>query len=129
MSLLTDLRRATKGLLFLSESDAPLVAFVWKGVRIDSAAVLLAHLKKPADTPVTEVTLEAFFAPMTTPQSWHDDDARAELERFMALVGQLAALQTPRVYRLGAGPDVLAYCLGTTPDGHTAGVSTQLTET
>ncbi|WP_395092218.1 nuclease A inhibitor family protein [Armatimonas sp.] len=129
MSVLTELRTAAKGLLFLSESDAPLKAFVWKGVAIDSAATLLKQLHKDAATPVQEIALTDFFAPMSTVQSWHDEAARADVVRFQALVAQLAALTNTRVFRIGTGPEILAYALGTTPDGHTAGVSTLLTET
>ena len=129
MSLLSELRAATKGLLFLSESDGPLKAFVWKGVAIDSAAALLVHLEKDAATPVQEVELAKFFAPMATPQDWDDDEAKADRGRFQALVAQLAALTNPRVFRLGSGPEILVYVIGKTPDGSTAGVSTMLTET
>ena len=129
MSVLTELRTAAKGLLFLSESDAPLKAFVWKGVAIDSATALLKQLHKDAVTPVQEITLTDFFAPMATVQSWHDEAAKADVVRFQALVTQLAALSNTRVFRIGTGPEILAYALGTTPDGHTAGVSTLLTET
>ena len=129
MSVLSELRAATKGLLFLSESDGPLKAFVWKGVAVDSAAALLKQLHKDAATPVQEVELAKFFAPMTTPQDWDDDEAKADRARFQALVTQLAALTNTRVFRIGTGPEIPAYALGTTPDGSTAGVSTLLTET
>ncbi len=129
MSLLSELRAATKGLLFLSESDGPLKAFVWKGVVIDSPAALLVHLEKDAATPVQEVTLEKFFAPMTTSQDWDDDEAKADRVRFQALVAQLAVLTDTRVFRLGSGPEITVYVIGKTPDGSTAGVSTMLTET
>jgi Nuclease A inhibitor-like protein len=129
MSVLTALRAATKGLLFLSESDAPLKAFLWKDVVIDSVEALLKHLGKDAATPAEEVALTEFFAPMTTPQSGDDDAARADQARFAALVAQLAALQETRVFRLGAGPEIEVFVVGKTPSGDTAGVSTQLTET
>lgn len=129
MSLLSELRAATKGLLFLSESDGPLKAFVWKGVVIDSAAALLVRLGKDAATPVQEVELAKFFAPMSTPQDWDDDEAKADRARFQALVAQLAQLTNTRVFRLGSGPEITVYVVGKTPDGSTAGVSTMLTET
>lgn len=129
MSLLTELRAATKGLLFLSESDAPLKPFVWKGVTIDSGQALLARLKLDPATSVQEVPLTVFFAPMVTPQPGDDDEARADQARFSALVAQLSSLQNARVLRVGAGPEIMAYALGSTPDGDTAGVFTQLTET
>jgi histidine triad (HIT) family protein len=129
MSLLSELRSAVRGLIFMSESDAPLKPFVWKGVVIDSAAALLTHLEKDATIPVQEVALEKFFAPMTTPQSGDDDEAKADRVRFQALVAQLATLTETRVFRLGSGPEILVYVVGKTPDGSAAGVSTQLTET
>lgn len=129
MSLLSELRAATKDLLFLSESDAPLKPFVWKGVAIDSPTALLAHLQLPPTTPVKELPLAEFFAPMTTPQDGDDDAARADQARFSALVARLAALESPRAYRLGNGPEIPVYVLGKTAIGETAGLMTQLTET
>ena len=129
MSILTNLRSATKGLVVTSESDAPLKPFVWQGVTVDSQAALLAQLKLDAATPVTELSVEAFFAPFTTPQSWHTDEDKADLVRFTALVAQLSTLTDPKAYRLGAGPEIQVYVLGKTPDGSAAGVATQLTET
>ena len=129
MSLLSELRAATKGLLFLSESDAPLKPFVWKGVVVSSGEALLAHLEKDAATPVQEVELTKFFAPMVTPQDGDDDEARADRARFQALVVRLAMLSDTRAFRLGAGPEIMVYVIGKTPEGGTAGVSTMLTET
>ena len=129
MSLLSELRSAARGLIFTSESDAPLTPFVWKGVVIDSAAALLTHLEKDATIPVQEVALEKFFAPMATPQSWDDDEAKADRVRFQTLIAQLATLSDTRAFRLGSGPEITVYVVGKTPDGSTAGVSTMLTET
>ena len=96
MSVVIDLKSATKGLVVTSESDAPLKPFVWKGVTVDSQAALLAQLKLDAATPVTELSVEAFFAPFTTPQSWHTDEDKADLVRFTALVAQLSTLTDPK---------------------------------
>ena len=111
------LRVAAKGLIFLSESDAPLVA-----VHLGDAA--FAALDKTRSLTVAE-----FLAPMATPQPWHDEIERKGAERFQNLAAKLAALDGALAYRQGDGPEIEVYIVGKDPAGGYTGVRTRLTET
>ena len=129
MSLLSELQDLAKGLVFLSESDAPVKPFHWRGIVVNSEATLREALRLEPEMPIEIVGVEKFFAPMTTPQAGDDDEARADQARFSALVVKLLTLQEVQVYRVGGGPELRAFVIGTSPDGDAAGVRTRLTET
>src|SRR5262245_61336687 len=81
------LEEASRGLLYRSDTDAPLEVFEWPGEegKPDKARVLaLAGL--PPDTPVKAKSLGAFFKDATEEQDWMDDAERAEARRFQQLV-------------------------------------------
>ena len=86
-SITQALQKASQGLLFQSETDAPFEAFEWPGEqgKPDKARVLeLAGL--PPGTPVKTKSLAAFFKDATTEQDWHDDEEKAEVQKFKKLV-------------------------------------------
>ncbi|MBC7806039.1 MAG: hypothetical protein H7145_07795, partial [Akkermansiaceae bacterium] len=106
---LAKLRAAAKGLLFMSESDKPIKAFVWKDVKaagdtID-AAVLTAAKKVPDGATVTTRTVDDFFKNATANQAWFGEEEKAQAERFRALVAvlkeQLGGVQAFRVEQEG----------------------------
>jgi hypothetical protein len=111
------LRLAAKGLLFVSESDAPLVA-----VHLGDSEFDTLHK-------TDSLTVAAFFAPMTTPQPWHDETERRDVERFQLLSEKLAALDGALAYRMTNESEIEVYVLGKDPAGGYTGVRTRLTET
>ncbi|MGY2133933.1 nuclease A inhibitor family protein [Hymenobacter sp. HD11105] len=126
---LEQLRTMTKGLYFMSESDAPLepVSYAATDAKLTNAA-LLKLLGQPADTPVETVELTLFLRNHTA-----DNGVLGNVElanRFKALqMFMKQELQEAKVYRVGKGPQVQAYALGQTEDGKLAGFKTVLTET
>jgi hypothetical protein len=81
------LKKASAGLLFPSETDAPFEPFEWAGEqgKPDKARVLeLAGLT--ANTPVKTKGLDAFFRDATLEQEWMDEGEKAEARRFKELV-------------------------------------------
>ncbi len=123
------LRKATEGLLFPSETDAPLEVFEWPGEqgKPDKARVL-ALAKLPAGTPVKTKSVDAFFKEVTQEQSWHDDEEKAEVQKFKQVVQTLKdSLADPKVFQAGkAESDV--YIVGRTDAGW-AGVKTKVVQT
>jgi hypothetical protein len=123
------LKKASQGLMFKSETDAPLEAFEWPGQegKPDKARVLeLAGL--PASTPVKTTSLDAFFREATEEQDWMDEQERAEAQRFGQLVQALKDnLADVKVFNAGrAEKDV--FIVGRAGDGW-AGLSTKMVET
>lgn len=133
---LAKLRVAAKGLLFMSESDKPIKAFVWsdietKGDAID-ASVLTAAKKVPDGAKVTTRTIDDFFKNATVDQAWFGEEEKKQAGRFRALVAtlkeQLSGVQVFRVEQEGEA-SVAAYVIGRTAAGNLAGVQTELIET
>lgn len=133
MGILNHLRAATEGLLYSSESDMPLTAFLWPQADVGStldAKALLGYLERAPETPIEEVDTLAFFAPMTTLDKWAPEEDKVTVARFMVLVEALThQLSETRTYRLGEGPEFDVYTVGKTPEGDWSGVTTRLTET
>lgn len=123
------LQQLTQGLVFMSESDAPLepVSYPAPSGELTDAA-LLKLLGEPTDTKVEAKELTVFLRNHTADQGVLGDPAQAN--RFKALqMFMKQELQDTKVYRVGSGPQVKAYALGKTEDGKLAGFKTVLTET
>ncbi|AII54176.1 nuclease A inhibitor family protein [Hymenobacter sp. APR13] len=123
------LQQLTKGLLFLSESDAALepVSYDAPAGPLTDAALLQA-VGAEAGTKVEAQELTLFLRNHTADDGVLGDPAQAN--RFKALQMYLKQeLQDVKVYRVGTGPQVQAYALGRTASGKLAGFKTVLTET
>ncbi|MFC7668626.1 nuclease A inhibitor family protein [Hymenobacter humi] len=124
-----ELKKQVDGLIFISESDAPLeaVAYAAPGGELSDAALLKA-MGEPAGTKVETVELTQFLRNHTA-----DDGVLGDVKlanRYKALqMFMKQELDGTKVYRVGTGPQVHAYALGRTADGTLAGFKTVLTET
>jgi hypothetical protein len=126
------LKPTTAGLLFPSETDAPVVPFVWETPEghleftAESVVKLSGH---PADTPVEEIGFDDLFAKVTQPRDWHNEVGRKRTEGFTALRDLLREnLRGIRVFRLGTiSIDVIV--VGVDPKDRLAGVTTKVVET
>jgi hypothetical protein len=127
---LSGLTKASQGLLFPSETDAPFEAFEWPGEqgKPDRTRVLeLAGVA--AGTPVKVKSLDAFFKDAAAEQEWHDEQERAQAQRFQQLVGTLKeTLADTKVFQIGKGTEKDAYVVGRTDSGW-AGLKTKVVET
>jgi hypothetical protein len=132
-TLLPTLQSAVKGLLYPSEQDSPIKAFVWPKAEIGSdtldASTLKKQVKAPAGAAVEAQSVAEFLAPVTTPQSWYGEEEKQTMEQFQRLADTLKQLLTDlKVYRIG-DTDKQVYVVGTTPEGDFAGISTRVVET
>ncbi|GAB3291716.1 nuclease A inhibitor family protein [Hymenobacter tenuis] len=126
---LEQLQHLTKGLVFMSESDAPLepVSFDAPAGGITDAA--LAKLAgAPADAKVEKQELTYFLRNHTADNGVLGNPEQAN--RFKGLQMYLKQeLNNVQVYRLGSGPQVPVLVLGEAEGGKLAGFKTVLTET
>jgi hypothetical protein len=128
-SIATQLKQASNGLLFLSESDAPFEVIHWQTQEQLTPAKLLQLTNHPPDAPVELRTVDDFFAIATVEEDWHDQDERETVQRFHNLVSILKQnLSQLQVYRVGS-IDIDAYIVGVTDGGELVGLSTKLVET
>ncbi len=128
-SIATQLKQASNGLLFLSESDAPFEVIHWQTQEELTLAKLLQLTKHPPDAPVEIVSVDEFFAIATQEDDWHDEEERETVKQFQNLVSVLKQnLSNIQVYRVGS-VSIDAYIVGVTDGGDWAGLSTKLVET
>jgi Nuclease A inhibitor-like protein len=117
-NILKALRAASKGLVYLSESDKPVKAFLWakSEANIETLALLKSQLEIPEGTEIETRTLERF----STNQSPDFNELTKTLTEHLTDINVF-------VYRNGTYKE--AYVVGKTPEGDWSGVSTRLTET
>ena len=115
------LAKASKGLLFPSETDAPLEPFLWEGagdkLTKDRVRQLAGAAKGAA---VEETTLEDLLS--TVPE-----EDRPQFDKLAAAVKQ--QLSGVKVYKVGDEPERQVYVAGKTSDGKWAGLKTTIVET
>ena len=113
--LLTKLLKATKGLLFPSEYDAPLEPFVWE--RAENTLSEIRRLCQRPKEPCKVVSLDEFF------------EGLEEEEGFAALAEILrSALNDVKVYRFGTA-NLTIYVVGKDAQGRLVGFKTAAVET
>ena len=128
-SIATLLKQASKGLLFLSESDVPFEVIHWPAQGELTPPKLLQLTEHPPDAPVKVVSVDDFFAIATQEEDWHDEEEQETVQRFQNLVSVLKQnLSQLQVYRIGS-TNIDAYIVGVAQSGDWAGLSTKLVET
>ncbi len=126
----TALTKASKGLLYPSETDAPFEVFNWKnGTGALTSAKLLTLAKQDAASPVESITVDAFFAPLVGAKDWHGREEKSIVQKFKELRQAVDAhLTEPKVFRVGE-VEITIYLVGKTQDGDWAGLKTTSVET
>ncbi len=127
--LITRLEQAIDGLLFPSESDAPLEVFVWRDAAPFSPQALLAYAGYDKTTPVRTTALDRFFRPVTTSRAWYGEEERERMRRFRALRDLLKTeLSDIKVYKIGTVA-IDVYVVGRDASGTYCGLTTKVVET
>jgi histidine triad (HIT) family protein len=118
--VLAALRKASKGLSYTSETDAPLEPFLWP----DSAPLTSKHLLELAGaeegTAVEEETLDDFFYAVPAEDKPQFDKLAAVLKE------QLTGI---KVFKVGDEAEKEVYIVGHPRDGQWAGLKTTVVET
>ncbi len=126
--LINQLKSASEGLLWLSESDYPFTTIYWENVD-DIEAKLLEVTDCTPKTTIEIRELDSFFKKATEEKDWYNSEEMAECKRYQALVNLLKTHLTDiKVYRVGSC-EVNCYILGKTASGAIAGLSTISVET
>jgi hypothetical protein len=118
---LKPLTDASRGLLYPSESDAPIDAFRWPG-KIGATAKEAVVAQAKAGRKIEEVSIDDFFAGV----EGSDDE-----ERFRQLRSVVEnTLTAPKIFRVGVGETkVDVYLIGKTRGGDWCGLHTTSVET
>jgi len=127
-ALLDEISQASAGLLFPSESDAPVQPFVWQGPF--SIAALRRAGGYSADMPIAALDVDEFFGPATRAYDWHGPAEQERTQGFRALAELLKArLRDIAAYKVGESGTLDVFVVGQAEDGAWAGVRTQVVET
>lgn len=126
--IVEELKRASEGLLFMSEADYPLEV-----VRLDDGTELnqqlLALSGAAAGARVDTVSTDAFFRSAVSEPEWKQGDELATARRYQTLVRLLKEnLTEPRVYRVGE-VNMAVFILGKSAEGNWLGLRTRVVET
>jgi hypothetical protein len=124
------LAKASKGLLYQSETDEPFTTFTWKKVEGElTKEKVLRRARKPAGSPAEEVPLEDFFKDLTAAQDWHGDEEKDAVKKYRDLLGVIRQnLSDAKVFKVGQ-TRVSVFIVGKTDGGDWAGLKTTAVET
>jgi hypothetical protein len=125
----TALAEASKGLVYLSETDAPFETFSWgKAAGGLTSAKVRKLAKAPARAPVEEVPLEDFFRPLTEEHD-HTPEEAEDIRKYQGLLQVVHdQLADATVYRVGR-VNVDVYLVGRANTGDWVGLKTEAVET
>ena len=127
--LCAELKEATRGLLFMSESDYPFEVIRWEGAQELTPDYLRKASAQDAAAPVEVRTLTDFFRNAACEQEWKGEAELALAKRYQALMRLLEEnLKDVKVYRIGV-VNIGVYVLGSSNEGNWIGVSTRVVET
>jgi hypothetical protein len=120
---------ACEGLIYISEMDAPVTPFFGSEAETITGETILQQANLPGDSPVTELSLDAFFGRLTEIRDWYGDAEKLRAKKFSELQKLLGEnLSDPKVFRVGR-VQVDIFAVGIDKDGHLAGVTTKAVET
>ncbi|HVF45665.1 MAG TPA: nuclease A inhibitor family protein [Pyrinomonadaceae bacterium] len=126
--LIEELREATRGLLFTSESDYPFEVFVWASAE-PTRESLRGLAGADSRAPVETRSAREFFRAAASEPDWKGEAELAAARRFQTLLLLLeTSLADLKVYRVGE-VDIAVYVTGRAPSGNFVGVSTRVVET
>ena len=132
-SLMTRLRAASEGLLYMSESDHPFTPVYWPRELLPCEEITADSVKKLAgvDRAKRAATqdVDDFFRPLVVEEDWYEDEDREFARRYQRLKETLEDQLTDlRVFKFGAiEKDV--FVVGRTPEGGIGGLRTRAIET
>ena len=127
--LMTELRAAAEGLLYMSETDHPLEVVRWDGAQAITHEFLRREAGKGADAPVEKVSVARVFRAAASEAEWKGEDELRAAHRFQALVRLLEEnLEGPTAYRVGE-IDITVYVVGRSREGNWLVVATRAVET
>lgn len=127
--LIEQLREATAGLTFMSESDYPVEVVRWQGLKEVTPEYLRGLTGEDSTAPVETISPDAFFRVAASEPAWKAEAEIATARKFQALLRLLKdRLEELTVYRVGQ-INMPVYVVGRTPAGAWMGVSTRVVET
>jgi Nuclease A inhibitor-like protein len=123
------LKKASEGLLWMSESEYPFEVFLWEDKAPITPEKVMLSTGHPPATLIQTTTVDNFFSWACSEEDWHGEEEKAIVSKYKKLVEIIkSSLSNLQVYQLGT-VEIDVYVVGTTPEGNLAGLSTKVVET
>lgn len=117
------------GLMYISESEAPILPFEGSKTDFVSKEVLFQQIGKKSEVKVEEKNFDEFFAPLIKIKKWYGEEERKQTEKFIKLKELLQEnLINKTVFRLGK-KDIEIYVVGLDKNYILRGIKTHSIET
>jgi len=128
-SFASRLERACDGLIFISETDAPVKLFAGSTADVVTPKTILGQTGRSPNEPIEERDFDEFFEPLTMIREWYDEEENARAKKFLELYLLLKEfLHDRKVFRIGRiRLDI--YAVGLNEESRLTGVSTFAVET
>lgn len=123
------LTRACSGLIYVSETDSPIVPFVGHKTKKVTPKALLESINTSVGTPIQCVGPDRFFDRLTRHQDWYGEAETASAKRFKELKQLMESeLRELSLFRVGQ-IQIDIYVIGLDRNGTLAGIQTRAIET
>lgn len=129
-NILADLlKKATKNLYYISETDAEITPFIGRQAAVVTKEEVLRQAKKQSEEKIYERDFEEIFEKLTKIQDWFGEEETTTAEKFMVLKKLLSEnLKDLKVFKIGQ-IELDIYFVGLDKNGNLAGVKTKAVET
>ncbi len=123
------LKKATDGLVYLSETDSEVLPFLGGKYETDNLETLLKQINPASELRVKEINFENFFENLITIQDWFGLEEKETAEKFLKLKKLLEEnLKNLKVFQIGE-IEIEIYVVGLDEDNNLLGIKTQAVET
>ncbi len=127
--LTEQIKNATAGLWYMSETDAEILPFAGKKTDAVTKENLLTQIGKPSDSAVEERDFNDFFTRLTEIKDWFGDEEKATAVKFAALKDLLEKnLKDLKVFKIEK-IQIDIYIVGLDTIGNLIGIQTKAVET
>ncbi|MGB7202723.1 MAG: nuclease A inhibitor family protein [Pyrinomonadaceae bacterium] len=127
--ILSEISRSCEGLIYISETDEPITAFLSERRADEKPEKTLLQLSTKTNEQVEEINFDNFFERLTGERDWHGAKEKERVQKFRALkktlednLTQLKVLKFGRVRK-----DI--FVVGRDKDNRLLGVRTESVET
>lgn len=127
--ILSEISRACEGLVYISETDSPITAFLSGPGNDETDEETLSHITSASNNDVEEIDFHLFFERLIAERDWHGAKEKERAQKFRALKSTLEDnLSELKVFKIGRVRKEI-FVVGRDKDNRLMGVRTESVET
>jgi len=120
---------ACQGLIYISETDAPILPFTSGRVDVVNAEIVRKNTNAQKGVLIEERTFDEFFDRLTMIRDWYGERETQQAKKFLELKQTLEEyLRDLKIFRIGSRR-IDIFVAGLDPEGNLTGVTTKAVET